>query len=52
MLTKYYPYGTGEAFIENEIKILSERYENNLFKNIYGEKMQDIFDNAVSYFKK
>lgn len=30
----------------------SERYENNLFKNIYGEKMQDIFDNAVSYFKK
>ncbi len=30
MLTKYYPYGTGEAFIENEIKILSERYENIL----------------------
>ncbi len=28
----------------------SERYENNLFKNIHGEKTQDIFGNAVSYF--
>jgi len=30
----------------------SERYEDNLFKNISGNKMQDIFVNAVSYFKK
>jgi phosphoribosylformylglycinamidine synthase len=30
----------------------SERYENNLFKNIDGNKMQDIFLNAVRYFKK
>lgn len=28
MLTKFYPYGTGEAFIENEIEVLSEYYEN------------------------
>lgn len=27
MLTKFYPFGTGEAFIENEIKVLSEYYE-------------------------
>ena len=27
MLTKFYPYGTGEAFIENEIKVLAEYYE-------------------------
>lgn len=26
LLTKFYPYGTGEAFIENEIKILSDYY--------------------------
>ena len=30
----------------------SERYEKNLFKNIYGEKKQNIFENAVNYFKK
>jgi phosphoribosylformylglycinamidine synthase len=29
----------------------SERYENNLFKNIDGNKTQDIFGNAVRYFK-
>lgn len=28
MLTKFYPYGTGEAFIENEIKVLAEYYDN------------------------
>ena len=30
----------------------SERYEENLFKNISGEKVQQIFVNAVNYFKK
>ncbi|MCL2028419.1 MAG: phosphoribosylformylglycinamidine synthase, partial [Bacteroidales bacterium] len=30
----------------------SERYENNLFKNIDGNKTQDIFSNAVKYFQK
>ncbi len=30
----------------------SERYENNLFKNISGNMKQDIFENAVKYFKK
>ena len=30
----------------------SERYEDNLFKNIYGNKNQDLFKNAVKYFKK
>ena len=30
----------------------TERYEENLFKNIAGEKRQDIFSNAVNYFKK
>lgn len=27
MLTKFYPFGTGEAFIENEIKVMAEYYE-------------------------
>lgn len=27
MLTKFYPFGTGEAFIENEIKVASEYYD-------------------------
>lgn len=30
----------------------SERFEENLFKNITGNKQQDIFKNAVNYFKK
>ncbi len=30
----------------------SERFEENLFKNISGNKKQDIFENAVNYFKK
>lgn len=30
----------------------SERYEEGLMKNIYGNKMQDIFMNGVNYFKK
>ena len=30
----------------------SERFEKGLFKNIYGDKDQNIFQNAVNYFKK
>lgn len=30
----------------------SERYENNIFRNIYGEKYQPIFANAVKYFRE
>jgi Phosphoribosylformylglycinamidine (FGAM) synthase, glutamine amidotransferase domain len=30
----------------------SERYEDNLFKNISGNKRQTIFTNAVNYFRK
>ncbi|MGL4945616.1 MAG: phosphoribosylformylglycinamidine synthase subunit PurQ, partial [Fusobacteriaceae bacterium] len=30
----------------------SERYEDGVFKNIPGNKLQDIFSNGVNYFKK
>ena len=30
----------------------TERYEPNLFRNIAGNKVQDIFGNAVRYFRK
>ena len=30
----------------------TERYTDNLYKNIYGNKKQDIFTNAVKYFTK
>lgn len=30
----------------------TERYTDNCFKNIYGEKKQNIFKNAVNYFRK
>ncbi|MGL6119362.1 MAG: phosphoribosylformylglycinamidine synthase subunit PurQ, partial [Fusobacteriaceae bacterium] len=30
----------------------SERYEEGVFKNISGNKLQDIFLNGVNYFKK
>ena len=30
MLTKFYPYGTGEAFIENEMNVLSQYYDRIL----------------------
>jgi len=29
----------------------TERYERDLMKNIHGEKVQDIFSNAVNYFR-
>jgi phosphoribosylformylglycinamidine synthase len=29
----------------------TERYEENLFKNIHGNKAQGIFANAVNYFR-
>lgn len=30
----------------------TERYTENCFKNIYGEKKQNIFRNAINYFRK
>ena len=30
----------------------TERYEENIFKNIAGNKRQPLFDNAVRYFNK
>ncbi len=30
----------------------SERYENNIYKNIQGNKHQNLFANAISYFTK
>ena len=30
----------------------TERYERNLYRNIAGEKTQDLFGNAVRYFRK
>ena len=30
----------------------SERYEDNLFKNISGNCCQTLFQNAVNYFRK
>ncbi len=30
----------------------TERYDQNLFKNIAGQKRQPLFDNAVAYFRK
>lgn len=46
-----------EAMTNEDGRILgkmghSERYEEGLFKNIYGNKEQNIFRNAVEYFKK
>ena len=46
-----------EGIISPEGQILgkmghTERYEENLFKNIAGEKRQPLFENAVRYFRK
>ena len=30
----------------------TERYEENLYKNIAGNKLQSLFENAVAYFRK
>ena len=30
----------------------TERYEEQLYKNIAGEKRQPLFENAVNYFRK
>ena len=54
----YNPNGSSfaiEGIIDPSGQILgkmghTERYERELMKNIYGEKVQDIFANAVNYF--
>ncbi|MFI3332033.1 MAG: phosphoribosylformylglycinamidine synthase [Rikenellaceae bacterium] len=56
----YNPNGSSyaiEGIISKDGRILgkmghTERYEENLFKNIEGEKHQEIFENAVNYFRK
>ena len=55
----YNPNGSSygiEGIISENGQILgkmghTERYEENLFKNIHGNKAQGIFANAVNYFK-
>ena len=46
-----------EGIVSEDGRILgkmghTERYGENLFKNICGEKRQPIFENAVAYFRK
>ena len=46
-----------EGIISRDGQILgkmghTERYEGNLFRNIGGNKVQDIFGNAIRYFRK
>ena len=56
----YNPNGSSfaiEGIIDPSGQILgkmghTERYERDLMKNIHGEKIQDIFSNAVRYFRK
>ncbi len=56
----YNPNGSSfgiEGIISKNGQILgkmghTERWEENLFKNIHGNKQQSIFANAVNYFKK
>jgi phosphoribosylformylglycinamidine synthase len=55
----YNPNGSSfaiEGIIDPSGQILgkmghTERYLDGLFKNIAGEKCQNIFENAVNYFK-
>ncbi|MFI3323223.1 MAG: phosphoribosylformylglycinamidine synthase [Rikenellaceae bacterium] len=56
----YNPNGSSyaiEGIISKDGRILgkmghTERYEQNLFKNIEGNKSQPLFENAVKYFRK
>ncbi len=56
----YNPNGSSfgiEGIIDPSGQILgkmghTERYERDLMKNIHGQKVQDIFSNAVNYFLK
>ncbi len=58
MTSPYNPNGSAyaiEGLVSKDGLILgkmghSERYEDNLYKNIYGNKKQDIFTNAINYF--
>ncbi len=58
--TPYNPNGSNyaiEGIVSEDGRVLgkmghTERFEENLFKNIAGNKMQPLFDNAVKYFRK
>ncbi|MBQ0123365.1 MAG: phosphoribosylformylglycinamidine synthase [Bacteroidales bacterium] len=60
MESPYNPNGSYyaiEGIVSRDGQILgkmghSERYENNVFKNISGERLQPLFVNAVNYFRK
>lgn len=60
MESPYNPNGSSyaiEGIISKNGQIIgkmghTERFENNLFKNIIGNKEQQLFINAVKYFKK
>lgn len=60
MTSPYNPNGSYyaiEGIISKDGLILgkmghTERYEENVFKNIEGNKKQDIFTNAMNYFRK
>lgn len=53
MLTKFYPYGTGEAFIENEIKVFSEHFDKITIiaceVPTEENRIRDIPDNVKAY---
>ena len=53
MLTKFFPYGNGEAFIENEMKVLSEYYDQIVIFACEVPKNEiikrDIPDNVEAY---
>ena len=60
MTSPYNPNGSSyaiEGIVSPDGQILgkmghSERYEENVFKNISGERRQSIFENAARYFSK
>lgn len=53
LLTKFYPYGNGEAFIENEIKVLANYYDKifivacDLKSNSLSKR--EVPDNVIAY---
>ena len=54
MLTKFFPYGTGEAFIENEIKVISQYYDKIVIiscevPDSESESIRELPENVTSY---
>ena len=52
IFTAHYPYGAGEAFLEDEIRTAEKEFDRNLVIMAYEKALSDIKNTAVKEKKR